>query len=122
MEEDLIVAELWKKSGNQLRQQLKNIMRGIWQNENIPEDWKIALLHVLHKKGDKTDANQSRWNFLIAVTYKILSKALQKRVETIVDKKTWKYESGFRKGWSCAEQIQNLKTIIRDRITRSQKY
>lgn len=36
--EDLIFTELWKESNSQPRQELKEIMREIWQTEKILDD------------------------------------------------------------------------------------
>lgn len=49
-------------------------MQEIWQTEQIPEDWKTALIHPVHKKGDHTDVNNYRGISLLSVPYKILSR------------------------------------------------
>lgn len=85
----------------------------------MPEDWKTALIHPIHKKGDKTDANNYRGISLLPVTYKILSKALLNRLEAQLDPQIGDYQGGFRKGRSCTEQILNLKFIIRYRRQRA---
>ena len=85
----------------------------------IPQDWKCALIHPLHKKGDKTNPDNYRGISLLPVTYKILSKALLNRLELQVDSLIGEYQAGFRKGRSCAEQIWNLRTILKVRQTNN---
>ena len=70
-------------------------------------------MHPLHKKGDLTDINNYRGISLGSVAYKILSKALLNRAEPQLDPQLGDYQGGFRKGRSCAEQILNLKSVLR---------
>ncbi|KAI5731310.1 hypothetical protein M8J77_008047 [Diaphorina citri] len=119
--EDAIIAELWKNSGRNAVEKLQRLLVNvwIWNREELPEDWKAALIHPIFKKGDKTDANNYRGISLLPVTYKILSKALQNRLEDQLDQEIGEYQGGFRKGRSCVEQILNLKFVIRYRKVRS---
>ncbi|KAL1451182.1 hypothetical protein WDU94_003467 [Cyamophila willieti] len=116
--EDGIVAEMWKAVNVNALEKLEKLMKQIWESEKFPEDWKTALIHPIHKKGEKTEPNNYRGISLIQVTYKILSKALQNRLEKQVDKEIGEYQGGFRRGRSCVEQISNLKFILRHRKLR----
>ena len=53
--EDGITAELLKAAGPKTIKEITEIIQQIWQTEQIPDDWKHALIHPLHKKGDKMD-------------------------------------------------------------------
>lgn len=77
------------------------------------------LIHPLHKKVDKTDPNNYRGISILPVTYKILSKTLQNRLEPQADPLIGEYQAGFRKGRSCSEQIWTLKTILHTRQFRN---
>ncbi|KAI5734809.1 hypothetical protein M8J77_010675 [Diaphorina citri] len=118
--EDGIVAEIWKAVNVNTLEKLESLMKQIWQTEQIPLEWKIALIHPIHKKGDKSDPNNYRGISLLQVTYKIFSKALQNRLEKQVDEQIGEYQAGFRRGRSCVEQIANLKFILRHRKLRGQ--
>lgn len=117
--EDGIVAEMWKIGGEFAKEKVHRCLKDIWTKGEIPNDWKQALIHPLHKKGDKTDTNNYRGISLLPVTYKILSKALLKRVEEQAGDSIGDYQAGFRKGRSCIEQIFNLKTILRVRTLQN---
>lgn len=110
--EDSITAELWKHANGKFIEKLTETVQNIWITEKIPEDWTTALIHPLHKKGDKTDPNNYRGISLLPVTYKILSKALLNRAEEQLDPEIGEYQCGFRKHRSCIEQIFNLKSVI----------
>ncbi|KAL1460740.1 hypothetical protein WDU94_012692 [Cyamophila willieti] len=113
--EDGIIVEMWKAVNLNTLEVLEKLIKQIWYTEELPEEWKTALIHPIHKKGDKTDPNNYRGISLLQVTYKILSKALQNRLDKQVDKEIGEYQGGFRQGRSCVEQILNLKFIIRHR-------
>ena len=120
--EDNIVAELWKYSSDNMISCLEKILKDIWETSSLPSEWTSALIHPLHKKGNKKDPNNYRGISLVPVTYKILSKALLNRAEGILDQQLGEYQAGFRKGRSCSEQILNLKNIIEMRKIRNLKY
>ncbi|KAI5720012.1 hypothetical protein M8J77_000651 [Diaphorina citri] len=116
--EDNIIAEIWKYADMNVVRKIQGIIQEIWESESIPEEWKVALIHPLHKKGDKADPNNYRGISLLPVTYKILSKALLNRLEPQLDNCIGEYQGGFRKGRSCVEQILNLKLILKYRKIR----
>lgn len=120
--EDSITAELWKNVNTNFIEKLTDIIQNMWITEEIPQDWKTALIHPLHKKGDKSDVNNYRGISLLPVTYKILSKALLNRAEEQLDSQIGEYQCGFRKGRSCTEQIFNLKSIMLYLKRRSKEF
>ncbi|KAL1447407.1 hypothetical protein WDU94_005673, partial [Cyamophila willieti] len=120
--EDGIVAELWKYADNFSIQWLQKIIEDIWNSEILPEDWSTAVIHPIHKKGDKSDPNNYRGISLLSVTYKIFSRALLNRAEPILDRQLGEYQAGFRKSRSCAEQIHNIKSLISYNTVRSSTF
>lgn len=116
--EDGIVAELLKNLGPNSLKEITQIIQNIWQTEKIPEDWKIALIHPLHKKGNKSDVNNYRGISLLPVTYKILSACLLNRTQQQLEPEIAEYQAGFRPNRSCPEQIFNLKTVLKMRALR----
>lgn len=62
---DSITAECFKNDSKRMAE--------IWQREEIPVDWKEALIHPLHKKGSKSNTNNYRGISLLPTAYKILS-------------------------------------------------
>jgi hypothetical protein len=48
----------------------------IWNKEELPHQWKEAIVVPIHKKGDKTDCSNYRDISLLSISYKILSNIL----------------------------------------------
>lgn len=117
--EDQLTAELWKYTNKSTKQNLHKRLIDIWNTERMPEHWNTAIIHPLHKKGDKTDPNNYRGISLLDVTYKIFSKVLLTRIQGQLDQELGEYQGGFRPGRSCPDQIICLKWIIKHRKTRS---
>lgn len=120
--ENQITAELWKNVNKNAIESLRNIFVEIWKKEKVPDEWKMALIHPLHKKGSKTDPNNYRGISLLDVTYKIFSKVLFNRAEPQLDHQLGEYQAGFRKGRSCPEQILNLKNLMAYQKSRAKSY
>lgn len=117
--EDGIVAELLKNLGPRSLQEISLIIQEIWQCEKLPDDWKCALIHPLHKKGDKSDVNNYRGISLLPVPYKIFSACLLQRTQEQLEPLIGEYQAGFRPHRSGTEQIFNLKSTLKLRATRN---
>ena len=50
---DTVTAYLLKYRGKSLRKRIHKILELIWHKETMPENWKLGLIHPVHKKGDK---------------------------------------------------------------------
>lgn len=84
----------------------------IWETENIPDEWKEALIVPIFKKGDKHDCNNYRGISLLSTSYKVLSKIILKRIETYTDSLIEEHQSGFIKGRSTTDQLFIVKETI----------
>ena len=49
--EDGIIAELIKNASQELKTRLYALIRKIWRDEKVPDDWKIGLIVPLYKNG-----------------------------------------------------------------------
>jgi hypothetical protein len=52
---DQIPAELIKAGGRTIRCAINKLIISIWNEEELPEEWKESIIVPSHKKGDKTD-------------------------------------------------------------------
>jgi hypothetical protein len=52
---DQIPAELIQAGGETLRSDIHNLIRLIWNKEELPHQWKESIVVPIHKKSDKTD-------------------------------------------------------------------
>ena len=57
---DGIPAEVYKHSGQELKEKLLEILRECWTTEIIPQEFKDALIVTIFKKGDKAQCGNYR--------------------------------------------------------------
>ena len=61
-----IPAELIKAGGSIIRCAIHKLIIAIWNNKELPGEWKESIIVPIHKKGDKTDCNNYRGISLFA--------------------------------------------------------
>jgi hypothetical protein len=54
---DQISAELIQAGGKMLLSMIYKLVKSLWNNEELPDQWKESIIIPFHKKGDKTDCN-----------------------------------------------------------------
>ena len=65
-------------------------------DEKMPDDWKVGLIVVFFKKGDKMKG-QNYWGItLLNVEYKILSSIILEGLKEYSEVILWEYQCGFR--------------------------
>lgn len=79
----------------------------------MPEKWKMALICLVHKKGNLTNCANYRGISLLNITYNVLSSILNARLMSIAENIIGKYQAGFRRNKSTTDQIFNLRQIIK---------
>jgi hypothetical protein len=53
----------------------------MWNNEELPTEWKESITVTVYKKDDKTDCSNYRAISLFSVTYKMLSNILLSKLK-----------------------------------------
>jgi hypothetical protein len=86
---DQILAEFIKGGSKTLCFEIHRLICSIWNQEELPQQWKESIIVSIHKKGDKTDCNNYRWVSLLSTAYKILFNTLLARLTPHVNKITW---------------------------------
>lgn len=109
---DGLPAELFKTGGEILIRRMHQLVRRIWLEERIPDDWNLSILCPVHKKGDKTVCANYRGISLLPIAYKILSSVVCERLKTKVGEIIGPYQCGFRPGKSTTDQIFTLRQIL----------
>uniref|UniRef100_A0A8D9ADY8 Craniofacial development protein 2 n=1 Tax=Cacopsylla melanoneura TaxID=428564 RepID=A0A8D9ADY8_9HEMI len=84
----------------------------IWENEQIPKEWKKGLLVKLPKKGDLTECRNWRGITLLPIPSKILTRVILNRIKDTIDSKLRREQAGFRKNCSCVDLINTLRIIL----------
>lgn len=86
----------------------------ILRSETIPESWCKLLIFPLHKKGDDSLPSNYRLISLVNCIAKIFMQILLRRIEIFcsVNNLIPEFQSGFRRGRSCMDNIFTLNALI----------
>ena len=107
---DGIPAEVWKHS-QLAKEELYFFVSALWQSEKIPKNFALCAFVLLYKKGPKNMCANYRALGLLNHSYKILSVCLLNR---LVKETSWflsDWQSGFRPGRGCRDNILLLRVI-----------
>jgi hypothetical protein len=77
---DQIPAELIQAGGKILGSETHNLIKLVWNKEELPHQSKESIVVPIHKKGDKTDCSNYRGISLLSNSYKTLSNILFSRL------------------------------------------
>ena len=113
---DNIPPAAWKLGGMVSAKVLHALLIKIWNEEDIPQDWKVGLLVKLPKKGDLCLCKSWRGIMLLAVASKVLCKIILERTKDALDGRLRDEQAGFRKESSCCDQIATLGIIVEETL------
>ncbi len=111
---DNIPMRILKEGAIHLAKPYHKLMEMIYRTKTVPEQWKVARILPLHKKGAKSDFRNYRPISNLCAASKIFEKCILKRIETLAesgDLFTDK-QHGFRKGRSTVTAARKLQTEI----------
>ncbi len=88
------------------------LFKKIWEEGQIPMEWKEGHLIKLPKKGDLTNCNNYRGITLLSIPSKVFNRIILNRIKDAVDTRLHDQQAGFRKERSCTDQIATLRIIL----------
>ena len=109
---DNLPGELFKHGGNALCIEMHELIKRIWNDEELPEEWKTSILCPIYKKGDKLDCGNYRGIALLNVAYKIYAYILYQRLSPYMESTVGEYQGGFRVGRSTTDQLFSIRQIL----------
>ena len=118
---DGVSVELFKITLNgdpALRRRLLDIVVRIWREGEVPQQWKDAMIMVLHKKKDRTECGNYRGISLVAHAGKILLKIIARRLSEYCERVGIlpEEQSGFRPNRSTTDMmlvIRRFQELVR---------
>ena len=113
---DGVPVELFKiaLNGNPaLRPRLLDIVVGIWRGEDVPQQWKDAIIKVFHKKKDRTECGNYRGISLVAHAGKILLKIIARRLSDYCERLgiLAEEQSDFQPNRSTTDMISVIRRL-----------
>ena len=105
-----------------LRRRLLDIVVRIWRGVKVPQQWKYAIIMVLHKKKNRTECGSYRGISQVAHAGKILLKIIARRISEYCERVGIlpKEKSGFRPNRSTTDMmfvIRWLQELARKKRT-----
>jgi len=91
------------------------LVRQIWEEDRIPEEWKETIIVPIHKRGERDRCENCRGIALGNAAYRILSNIILGKIKRYIEKVMGDYRNGFRDGRSVIDNIFVLK-IINERL------
>ena len=88
------------------------LFKKIWEEEQIPTEWKEGHLIKLPKKGDLSSCSNYRGITLLSIPSKVFNRVLLNRMRDAIDTHLRDQQAGFRKDRSCTDQIATLRIIL----------
>uniref|UniRef100_A0AAG5DNL5 Reverse transcriptase domain-containing protein n=1 Tax=Anopheles atroparvus TaxID=41427 RepID=A0AAG5DNL5_ANOAO len=109
---DGLGAELFKMGQERLAICMHQLIVKIWEQEELPDEWKMGVIHPVYKNGDRLDCANFRAITVLNAAYKILSRILYCRLSPLASDFVGSYQAGFVGGKSTTDQIFTLRQIL----------
>jgi hypothetical protein len=90
-----IPAELIKAGGEILRSKIRKLINSIWNNKELPDQWKESTTVPVHKNDDKVDFSKYRGISLLSASCKMLSNILLSRLSPYINEIIEEHQCGF---------------------------
>jgi hypothetical protein len=85
------------------------LVRQIWEEERIPDEWKDTIIVPIHKRGERDWCENYSGRALGNAAYKILSNIILGKIKPYIQKVMGDYQNGLRDGRSVIDNIFALK-------------
>jgi hypothetical protein len=100
-----IPIELIKSGDQKLLEMITTLLNKIINGEKVPEEWKVAAITSIHKKGDKRKCENYTGISVTNTFSRIYGRIFTKFVEAEYKNMEMEEQSGFRAGRSCIDNI-----------------
>lgn len=109
---DGVPGELLKYGGDVLWNVIHELIVHVWNHEVIPDEWKLAVIVPIYKKGDRMECSNYRGISLLNATYKVLAYVLYQRLLPYAEEVIGEYQCGFRNDRSTTDQLFVIRQIM----------
>ena len=102
---DMLTNELLKALDDNNLVPILHLMNHCWNNATIPDDFEVASITSIFKKGNPQLLENYRPIALLNVLYKVYAALILNRLRPKIDKFIWKTQFGFRKARSTQQAL-----------------
>ena len=120
---DELSSELLKMGSEALSKPLTTIINKSIEEGKFPEDWKVAKVCPLFKKGDRTEISNYRPVALLMVPSMVLERVVAIQIENFFEENALfgDFQFGFRRGKSTvSELIQLVDTLMEAKLDKKE--
>lgn len=109
---DELSVDMIRAAGSMGMQWLYRVLKCVWKNRAIPEDWKKGEIIPLFKKGNKKLCRNYRGITLMSHTTKIFERIILNRISARIEKEQSEEQHGFRPGRSTTDLIFAVRQLM----------
>jgi hypothetical protein len=110
-----IPVELIKSGGQKLLEMITILVNRIIIGQEVPEEWKVVIITLIHTKGDKRKCDNYRGISVTSTFSRIYRRILAKLVEQVYKNVEMEEQSDFRAGRSGIDNILCITQTIEKR-------
>lgn len=98
---------------------LTRVINGIWNGEELSEEWKTGIIVPIYQKGKKDKAENYREISLLDSGYKIYGEVMRRRLEEDLEDgdKLGDTRIGFPRGRGTTDAVYVLKNVVAREIS-----
>ena len=109
---DGLTSEFYKAFWSDMKCLFYNALKEIYDNKEMGFSQRLAIMTLIHKKGDKTSLKNYRPISLTNIDYKIIAFVFAKRLQNILDRLISKSQSAYIKGRFIGENARLILDIF----------
>jgi hypothetical protein len=89
-----------------------DMLKEIWNKEQMPPDWSVGFLCPVYKKGDRRECENYRGITLLSCMYKVMSSIIYSRLMDYTENIIEDNQNGFRPNRGMVDSVHIMRQII----------
>ena len=89
----------------------------VWEEEEVPKEWRNSLLVPVPKKGDLKKCDNWRGSSLLDIMGKLFDKVLQRRLQELAEELLSDLQCDFCSGRECVYLIFSARQLLQKKKT-----